>query len=170
MSSVSKHLAFASFISCISLPLSPSLCVVVRCSRFPPQLIELYGEDARLFLLQCLVEETGFKEQRAHNRDGGNKDAQKVWAWCGVAQNLVRARDGFGARTRLSRQFCVGIGGKASSLLLLLLLLCCVRHSPCPSGEPVGACFFDGVMYCSKAGLKPGARRRLGSPFGSLAR
>lgn len=44
---------------------------------FREQLIELYGEDARLFLLQCLVEETGFKEQRAHTHHG-NKDAQKV--------------------------------------------------------------------------------------------
>lgn len=43
------------------------------------QLIELYGEDARLFFLQCLVEETGFKEQKAHAHHG-NKDAQKVWA------------------------------------------------------------------------------------------
>lgn len=41
------------------------------------QLVELYGEDARLFLLQCLVEETGFKEQRAHTHHG-NKDTQKV--------------------------------------------------------------------------------------------
>lgn len=41
------------------------------------QLIELHGEDARLFLLQCLVEETGFKEQKAHAHHG-NKDAQKV--------------------------------------------------------------------------------------------
>lgn len=41
------------------------------------QLIELYGEDARLFLLQCLVEETGFKEQRTHTHHG-NKDVQKV--------------------------------------------------------------------------------------------
>lgn len=41
------------------------------------QLIELYGEDARLFLLECLVEDTGFKEQRAHAHHG-NKDAQKV--------------------------------------------------------------------------------------------
>ncbi|CAN0304715.1 unnamed protein product, partial [Laminaria digitata] len=40
-------------------------------------LIELYGEDARLFLLECLVEETGFKEQRPHAHHG-NKDAQKV--------------------------------------------------------------------------------------------
>ena len=41
------------------------------------QLIGLYGEDARLFLLECLVEETGFKEQRPHSYHG-NKDAQKV--------------------------------------------------------------------------------------------
>lgn len=51
------------------------------CARWFPwrraQLIELYGEDARLFLLQCLVEETGFKEQKAHAHHG-NKDAQKV--------------------------------------------------------------------------------------------
>lgn len=43
----------------------------------PNQLIELYGEDARVFLLQCLVEETGFKEQRTHTHHG-NKDTQKV--------------------------------------------------------------------------------------------
>ncbi|CAM9443097.1 unnamed protein product [Choristocarpus tenellus] len=41
------------------------------------QLIALYGEDARLFLLQCLVEETGFKEQKAHSHHPG-KDAQKI--------------------------------------------------------------------------------------------
>ncbi|CAM9552602.1 unnamed protein product, partial [Ectocarpus sp. 12 AP-2014] len=41
------------------------------------QLIELYGEDARVFLLQCLVEETGFKEQRTHAHHG-NKDTQKI--------------------------------------------------------------------------------------------
>lgn len=51
------------------------LCFVLVFSVV--QLIELYGEDARLFFLQCLVEETGFKEQKAHAHHG-NKDAQKV--------------------------------------------------------------------------------------------
>lgn len=54
-------------------------CIVFHglCYHFSVQLIGLYGEDARLFLLQCLVEETGFKEQKAHTHHG-NKDAQKV--------------------------------------------------------------------------------------------
>ncbi|CAM9995344.1 unnamed protein product [Discosporangium mesarthrocarpum] len=41
------------------------------------QLIALYGEDARLFLLQCLVEETGFKEQKPHAHHP-SKEAQKI--------------------------------------------------------------------------------------------
>lgn len=73
----------------LSVPLSAPISSAVRCPRgcrrvtfflrfaASRQLIELYGEDARLFLLQCLVEETGFKEQRAHTHHG-NKDAQKV--------------------------------------------------------------------------------------------
>lgn len=62
-----KLCATPCFCLCLGAP-NPSLCL---------QLIELYGEDARLFLLQCLVEETGFKEQRTHTHHG-NKDAQKV--------------------------------------------------------------------------------------------
>jgi CCR4-NOT transcription complex subunit 1 len=39
------------------------------------QLIDLYGQDSRLFLIQCLVEETDFRDQRAHHQ---HKDYQKI--------------------------------------------------------------------------------------------
>ena len=38
------------------------------------QLIMLYGEDARIFLIGCLFDDIDFRDQRTH----GHKDSQKV--------------------------------------------------------------------------------------------
>ena len=37
------------------------------------QLVELYGPDARQFLVQCLIEETHFRDQRGHQQKDNNK-------------------------------------------------------------------------------------------------
>ncbi|CAN0437215.1 unnamed protein product, partial [Hapterophycus canaliculatus] len=71
------------------------------------QLIELYGEDARLFLLQCLVEETGFKEQRAHTHHG-NKDAQKIQL---LQHELAQAAD----KPNFVSAICRALEGSPSS-------------------------------------------------------